>query len=234
MTARPMRRFTTFAAGALAGGLVFGAVAVGADTQSSEIQGCVHDRTGLVRIVDDPSQCRTGELAVSWNQTGPEGPPGPIGPQGPAGPEGPQGPAGLQGEQGLQGPPGPTGPAGLQGPAGPPGVSDAWFSERFSFQRIAHGEWTELAAVDLPAGSYLVDGEADLIGPNVRVTCGLVRPGGPNHLRGVDVPEYDMVSATAVLTLPAPTTVTFECFGNIGTPGVQAVTLSAVAVTNVH
>jgi hypothetical protein len=52
------------------------------------------------------------EVALDWNQKGPQGSTGPQGPQGPAGPSGPQGPQGIQGIQGVQGPQGQQGPAG--------------------------------------------------------------------------------------------------------------------------
>lgn len=38
-----------------------------------------------VRLVDDPASCRPSEIAVSWDQAGPQGDPGPAGPAGPAG-----------------------------------------------------------------------------------------------------------------------------------------------------
>jgi hypothetical protein len=50
------------------------------------------------------SGCPTGEIALNWNQTGPQGP---MGPQGPQGETGPQGLPGLDGAQGPQGPAGP-------------------------------------------------------------------------------------------------------------------------------
>ena len=73
---------------------------------SGVIHGC-YAKGGDFRLIDAPKeQCKVGEKAVQWNQTGPQGPAGATGPQGQVGPVGPQGP---------EGPVGPRGPAGLAG-----------------------------------------------------------------------------------------------------------------------
>jgi len=79
------------------------------------INACVNKRTGVVRIVTQPGQCKRAENPLSWNQTGPPGEQGPAGPPGPKGEQGSVGPAGPQGDPG---PPGVTGPQGIQGPPG--------------------------------------------------------------------------------------------------------------------
>ncbi len=104
------------------------------------INGCYNRTNGNLRVVDDPASCRQHEVAISWNQVGPQGPAGPQGPPGipgpqgdtgatgppgpggPAGPAGPQGPAGADGAPGAQGTAGATGATGPQGPAGPAGA----------------------------------------------------------------------------------------------------------------
>ncbi len=91
------------------------------------ITGCVTKSTGNMRIVPDSGACKSNEYALSWDQTGPQGPAGPqgltgaTGPIGAAGPQGPQGLAGPQGLTGATGPTGAAGPQGLQGPTGPQG-----------------------------------------------------------------------------------------------------------------
>ena len=66
------------------------------------IHGCYKKSGGTLRIIDDGvSQCDKGEIAVSWNQTGPQGLQGLQGPAGPQGPEGPQGPPGSGGSRQL-------------------------------------------------------------------------------------------------------------------------------------
>ena len=81
-------------------------------------------------------ECRRSEIAISWNQTEPQGPAGPprpqsdtgatepAGPAGPVGPAGPAGPPGPQSDTGERGPAEPAGPQSETGdtePAGPPG-----------------------------------------------------------------------------------------------------------------
>jgi hypothetical protein len=89
---------------------------------------CAKKHGGGLRVVANPSACRRGEVALSWNvqgpagargATGPAGPAGPAGARGPAGATGPQGVAGANGAPGARGATGPVGPAGPQGPAGP-------------------------------------------------------------------------------------------------------------------
>ena len=112
---RPTVRRILTAAGVtalLAGGAAIYGSIPGA---SGVITACYKKSGGALRVIDaardrcDPNN----EVALEWNQIGPQGPAGPIGPQGPAGPQGPQG---------FQGVPGPQGPVGPQGPAGPPGA----------------------------------------------------------------------------------------------------------------
>jgi len=135
-----------FVVGAVLGGAAGAAYATSALTSVSTttINAC-RGPFGLLRVVNEPSDCRHSEQAISWNVQGPKGDTGPVGPKGdkgdtglqgtkgdtgaagpmgvdgPMGPIGPAGPAGLPGLDGSQGPAGPAGPAGAQGPAGPQG-----------------------------------------------------------------------------------------------------------------
>lgn len=66
------------------------------------IHGCYKKNGGTLRVVDNATdQCDKSELAVDWNQTGPQGLQGLQGPAGPQGPEGPQGPSGSAGSRQL-------------------------------------------------------------------------------------------------------------------------------------
>lgn len=107
------------AVAALAGGI---AVAASIPAADGTITGCYHKNNGQLRVVESATQCNPSELALTWQQEGPEGP---QGPQGPVGPQGPAGPQGAAGPQGLVGPAGPAGPEGPEGPQGPAGVSSA-------------------------------------------------------------------------------------------------------------
>lgn len=69
---------------------LFGAGAVAADT--GVIHGCVLPSGQLT--IPSSGSCDSNEAALTWNQTGPQGPQGIPGPQGPAGTPGPQGPQG--------------------------------------------------------------------------------------------------------------------------------------------
>lgn len=103
---------------------------------SGEFHGCVNSRTGVLRVVDPSKtgfagQCIThhhAETAITWNQTGPQGPAGLQGPKGDTGSQGPVGPQGSPGPAGPQGSPGPQGPQGPKGDPGPTYVADALIS----------------------------------------------------------------------------------------------------------
>ena len=61
-----------------AGGGVWGY----ASSQSPVLHGCEQKNSGNLRLVDDPDECRSSELPVSWNREGANGEPGPPGPKG--------------------------------------------------------------------------------------------------------------------------------------------------------
>lgn len=58
---------------------------ISALTVSDVITACKSEANGQIRVVDNASQCRPQEVAITWNTEGPAGPPGPPGPPGPAG-----------------------------------------------------------------------------------------------------------------------------------------------------
>jgi Collagen triple helix repeat (20 copies) len=127
-----MRRFTFGRVRWLLVGTVVGAVLAGGAAlasipdSSGVIHGCYQKNVGNLRVIDPSAgdSCRPAEIALSWSQTGPQGPPGPQGPtglQGPKGDTGATGPAGPAGPPGPKGDTGATGATGPAGPAGPPG-----------------------------------------------------------------------------------------------------------------
>ena len=75
-------------------------------TNRHVIHGCYGKLGGNLRVVDDPGNSASTELALDWNQKGEDGAPGPVGPQGEPGPAGPEGAIGAMG---------PAGPAGIVG-----------------------------------------------------------------------------------------------------------------------
>ncbi len=108
--------------------------ALEAQAEEDVLHACAWPNWGLLRLVDDPSECRPNERAVSWNIAGAQGEPGPpgtpgaqgqTGAQGPQGLTGPQGATGTQGNPGLPGPMGNPGTQGNPGPMGDPGPQGA-------------------------------------------------------------------------------------------------------------
>jgi hypothetical protein len=84
--------------------VVVAAVQAAIPDPSGSIHACYRSN-GNLRLVDK-SNCTSSETALTWNQTGP---------QGPAGAPGPQGTPGPQGATGPQGQPGTPGPAAIAG-----------------------------------------------------------------------------------------------------------------------
>jgi len=74
-----------------------------ASAAGEEVNGCVHKRTGNVRMVTSTDLCRSWEYPILLGKTGESGPTGPQGLPGPPGPAGPPGPSGPTGETGPPG-----------------------------------------------------------------------------------------------------------------------------------
>jgi len=97
----------------------------------SVIAACVNNSSGTIHVIVRAGEtCSNNEIALTWNNVGPQGPPGATGPtgatgaRGPAGPQGPIGPTGATGATGPQGPQGPAGPPGGTTPPPPLPMSD--------------------------------------------------------------------------------------------------------------
>jgi hypothetical protein len=155
----------------IAAGAAFGiATAVQAAIPDAHgvIHGCYDNVNGNLRVIDpSSSRCKTGETALKWSQTGPQGP---AGPQGPPGAQGPPGPAGSPGPTGAQGPTGEQGPKGDKGDQGPAGPSDSWSAR----SRNATGTGTVRgASLTLPAGDYTLSASGNIWGPTGQYPCAL-------------------------------------------------------------
>jgi Collagen triple helix repeat (20 copies) len=126
------------AVAAIAGGFAWATI----PASNGVIKACYQKNNGQLRVVDSAEACNSSELAIQWNQSGPQGATGAkgaTGVRGPQGPTGARGATGLQGTQGIQGiqgfkgdrgasgttgvrgATGATGDRGLIGPAGPTG-----------------------------------------------------------------------------------------------------------------
>ncbi|MDP9093470.1 MAG: collagen-like protein [Actinomycetota bacterium] len=172
---------------------------------------------GEVRVVDASTRCLASERAIAWNQTGVQGPAGPAGASGPSGPAGP------------------TGATGPSGPAGSPGLSDGWYRSGSDVLTLPHGMEALLVSVDLPAGSYEINGSATFYSTaSARVDCDVNVGGLVKEPRLTDVLGYASVSIPLIATVASPTTVTLECFANIGTPDTYHRDLTAVSIATVH
>ena len=119
---------------AIAGGVTYAVADIGG---GGVINGCYKSQNGQLRLIDPATDhCLPSETAISWNQTGTQGPPGPTGPAGPTGPQGPKGDTGPTGPAGPTGPQGPKGDTGATGPQGPPGLSGLPPVNRFTPMQI--------------------------------------------------------------------------------------------------
>jgi hypothetical protein len=199
------------------------------------IHACYHTGNGGIRVVDDTSECTSGEAELEWYQTGAAGAQGPAGPQGPVGADGaqgaqgPQGAPGVDGADGAQGAQGPQGASGVdgadgaqgpQGPAGPPGVDGAGAGLASSTTRPARVKRraTVLERLQLPAGSYVLMAKVSLAQRSwhgTRVMCGL-RVGRRADRAAVRLAPSASASALTVdlmlsRTLSTPTTAMLFC-----------------------
>ncbi|MGH2808501.1 MAG: hypothetical protein ACRDKT_14635, partial [Actinomycetota bacterium] len=86
----------------LVGGVGYAAIP---NSETAEISGCYENRTGFLRVIDTEADkaCTRWEIAISWNQEGPEGIQGLPGLQGEAGTDGTNGTNGIDGIDGIDG-----------------------------------------------------------------------------------------------------------------------------------
>jgi hypothetical protein len=132
-------------------------------------QGVVDGGSNL-RVIDasssnkDGRACKKDEIALEFNQTGPQGLQGPQGAQGAQGPQGPQGAQGQQGAPGPQGPPGPQGQQGQQGLPGhdgKDGVSGYHIAQQF--QDVAGSGTTATLDVPCNPGDKVIGGGYEIV-----------------------------------------------------------------------
>jgi hypothetical protein len=71
---------------ALAAGVAYATI----PDSNGVIHACYKTANGQLRVIDS-NGCHPSETALSWSQTGPQGPPGATGPTGATGPQGPAG-----------------------------------------------------------------------------------------------------------------------------------------------
>lgn len=143
------RRLAAVAATVVAVAGAGAGVAVASGSSSGNVYtGCLRHYDGTIDHVriDDAGRLHCGRhaTAISWNQTGP------------------QGPQGATGATGPQGPKGDTGAAGPQGPAGPQGKPGATnVTVQSSTVQVAFNEAVD-HSVSCPAGSVATGGGAHI------------------------------------------------------------------------
>ena len=166
---------------AVGGGAFASASGESSGMSTSQINTCVKEQTGKLRLVERAPDCHPRrERFLSWSTTGPPGapgergpagptgakgdagPPGPGGAQGPAGETGPAGAAGADGEPGAdgvsgeRGPAGETGPVGPQGPAGPSSALEVTRTFGPVNPQPFQASLTVFTLPDVPAGDYVL------------------------------------------------------------------------------
>jgi hypothetical protein len=239
-------------------------------TKTTKTRICVVKKTKRARVVRVTEHCRRHETRMTWRKyekfatnsaasgsgdvavgvPGPQGLTGDQGPQGATGVQGPQGVAGPAGPQGPQGDRGETGPTGAQGVAGPSDI----FTTTGSAGAVTGSEDTR-ATLNLPAGSYLLMGQARALSASEVglwfVRCRILSSGSPVTESSGTIHDQDddngVTPDPGVPTRPqianmfmmAPLTtsggpVTLRCQGILGLPIVDNVQLTAIKTGALH
>jgi hypothetical protein len=163
---------SAFAVSAIAGGVAYATV----PDEAGVINGCyrtsLDDQRGQLRVVDDPASCRSNEMAIHWNQKGPQGIQGIQGIQGETGATGPQGPKGDKGDTGE------TGPAGTNGTNGVSG-----FEVLETSLDVAPGASASLI-VECPPGKTVLQGSWTPRAPGLTATAEFFTFAGPSPASG--------------------------------------------------
>lgn len=225
-------------------------------TATTKTRICVVKKTKRARVVRVTERCLRHETRMTWRKyqefatnsaasgdavpgpqglTGEQGSTGAQGPQGAAGPAGPQGEKGERGEKGENGAAGPAGPSDIYTTTGGLLATD--------------GSEQTRATLTLPAGSYLILGQANVFSSSELgqffVHCRLrhgVTQIDENTAQFEDVTSNADSgsrpdSANLLLTAPLVTsggTVRLTCQGFLGLPLVDDVQLTAIKTGALH
>ena len=166
---------------------------------------CYSKSGAVIRIIDSATAtCNSNETEIRWNEIGPRGA---------------------------------AGTPGLVGATGPQGPSNAFASDNFSagFSTTAvstdASRPTQVVALTLPAGSYVLNGVVGLYAsipggtlvPFTNVQCVLSNTSGPigtdfRTLVGGSTTNYASIPLTTAVTLATPDIVTLACVAENGPP----------------
>jgi len=219
-----------FVVAAIAGGIAFAAI----PDSSGLIHGCYNPNganarngTPLNIVNSDTSSCRSNQLEISWNQTGPPGPAGDDGvsvtssslSSGDANcPAGGSAFTAAGGNvtyacNGLKGDKGDT------GETGPPGPSAAYTNYGDGFHAIGDGLTQTLASLTVPSGSYVLSGavQAGGVGGGTNLQCSFLSGGTSHGLLAVIVDNGAQPMLGDVTLGLASNRIFLRCFAQGGT-----------------
>jgi hypothetical protein len=181
------------------------------------IHGCYNVRLGgSLRVIDSSvEQCKSNEVALNFNQTGPQGPEGPVGLQGP------QGPQGLQGETGA---------------IGATGTSQAYVARQGDVTLTTN--YQVILSKNVPAGSYIINAKAQGFNYNFGVTeafvCQLSTGDFSAATLGGELYGQSSVVLQDAATFNAPATITFSCIGTSNNVRTTNSILTAIKVDSIE
>ena len=190
-------RLSPIVIGLAAGGIAYASI----PETNGVVHGCYKTLGGALRVIDTGKKqaCVRGELALSWNQTGPKG------------------------TTGTNGPTGAKGPTGTTGATGP---SDAWMAQG-STPLSSTGYTTVASLIVADDGNYRSLCLVLRTGQSASTICKLLVAG--NELgattvsttgggSGVNYASFALLGATTITAAPA--TASVEC--TTGTSGTNA------------
>jgi hypothetical protein len=211
---RRSRRVLTAVAVIVACGLVgTGVIVASIPASDGVIHGCYTKSGGSIRVIDDGvTGCKASETAISWNQVGPTGAPGA---------------------------PGAPGAAGAPGEPGPIGPSNGFLVDQrssFGSQNLQGSSFVDIVTISLPAGSYVANGTAAIVGGAAFATaqCLIHSAGGDlsdsyQATVGGSGNSFGVVTITAAFSLAATTNVSLGC-RSLGAVSSQPSALTAIQV----
>lgn len=219
MTARKRTAVLVCSLGAIiaTGGVAVAAgVALPFSGDGNTINGCYSSGGALKVLTPGAPSCPAGYAPITWNRTGP------------IGPKGDKGDPGLPGIQGIQGVPGTNGTNGTNGTDATSDVHQA-----------SNGPDAGPLSISLPAGSYLVVGNAGVYNQDINssqiAVCSLQGTVVTAYVRlsSGDVADTANMPITGTVTLSSPGAITVNCGGfHIGTTFMRMFVTKVTSVIN--
>jgi hypothetical protein len=223
-----MKRATTAGVVVLLGVGLAGGTAVAASKPPASVKACVNIK-GVLSLITN-NKCAKGSHSLSIAV---------------------KGVIGKTGKTGASGLPGPAGAVGAPGAAGQRGPSDLYFVDhRFDgsstildvFSDPAAVMPTTVASVDVPAGTYSVNGTVHAFGATTGqvMECMIVAQVGGTASVGSEYPidtdvSNNVLAAAGVVSLSGTGTISLRCGGSTGSAMIANIwTLQAIQVGTAH